>query len=106
MTHSAPLPDASSDSDRIAVARLHPTAFAHLVDRRYEPGEVHWLVGTRLLRLEAGEFDRLLILAPPRHGKSELASVYFPAWFLGRHPDARVIAPPTTTASPPITAGR
>jgi predicted phage terminase large subunit-like protein len=28
---------------------------------------------------------------PPRHGKSELGSKYFPAWFLGRNPDLRVI---------------
>ncbi len=29
---------------------------------------------------------------PPRHGKSELASRRFPAWYLGRHPDHSVIA--------------
>ena len=28
---------------------------------------------------------------PPRHGKSEFASKYFPAWYLGRNPDKRVI---------------
>lgn len=28
---------------------------------------------------------------PPRHGKSELCSRFFPAWFLGTHPDRRVI---------------
>lgn len=28
---------------------------------------------------------------PPRHGKSELASIRFPAWWLGRHPDKRLI---------------
>ncbi len=28
---------------------------------------------------------------PPRHGKSELASVRFPAWYLGRNPDHRII---------------
>lgn len=28
---------------------------------------------------------------PPRHGKSEKVSVRFPAWFLGRNPDKRVI---------------
>jgi predicted phage terminase large subunit-like protein len=28
---------------------------------------------------------------PPRHGKSFLCSQYFPAWYLGRHPDHRVI---------------
>lgn len=28
---------------------------------------------------------------PPRHGKSELCSRFFPAWYLGRHPDHNVI---------------
>lgn len=28
---------------------------------------------------------------PPRHGKSELISRYFPAWYLGTYPDRRVI---------------
>jgi predicted phage terminase large subunit-like protein len=34
---------------------------------------------------------RLLILEPPRHGKSEQASRHFPAWVLGRQPDTRII---------------
>lgn len=28
---------------------------------------------------------------PPRHGKSQLASVYFPAWYLGKNPDKEII---------------
>jgi len=39
----------------------------------------------------AGRCDRLMISMPPRHGKSELTSKYFPAWYLGRFPDRRVI---------------
>lgn len=41
--------------------------------------------------MERGEIDRLIITIAPRHGKSELASVRFPAWYLGRNPDKRVI---------------
>ncbi len=33
-----------------------------------------------------------MITMPPRHGKSELASRRFPAWFLGRNPTQSVIA--------------
>lgn len=33
-----------------------------------------------------------MIFMPPRHGKSELASRSFPAWFLGRNPDKQIIA--------------
>lgn len=40
----------------------------------------------------AGKSPRLIISAPPRHGKSELVSRRFPAWVLGRNPDLFVIA--------------
>jgi len=33
----------------------------------------------------------LLIEAPPRHGKSEFISKYFPAWYLGMYPENRVM---------------
>ena len=33
----------------------------------------------------------LIVSAPPRHGKSELISKYLPTWYLGLHPDHRVI---------------
>lgn len=38
-----------------------------------------------------GQRDGLLVSMPPQHGKSELCSKYLPAWFLGTHPDQRVI---------------
>jgi hypothetical protein len=42
-------------------------------------------------RVAIGSVKRLLITMPPRHGKSEFASKYFPAWYLGTFPDRRVI---------------
>lgn len=36
-------------------------------------------------------FTRLLVSMPPRHGKSELISRHFPAWYLGSRPTKRVI---------------
>jgi hypothetical protein len=35
---------------------------------------------------------RLLVFAPPQHGKSELVSRRFPAYALGRYPHLRIIA--------------
>ena len=32
-----------------------------------------------------------MLFVPPRHGKSELASVRFPAWYIGRDPQRKVI---------------
>lgn len=44
-----------------------------------------------LHRIERGEIDRLLVLMPPRHSKSVTVSQFFPAWYLGRHPDRDII---------------
>ncbi len=59
---------------------------------RYQVATHHELIASRLEAVERGEIDRLLIVMPPRHGKSELASKHFPAWYLGRHSERRVIA--------------
>lgn len=40
----------------------------------------------------AGKSPRLILTAPPRHGKSQLVSREFPAYLLGRYPDMSVIA--------------
>jgi predicted phage terminase large subunit-like protein len=39
----------------------------------------------------AGKLDGLIVSLPPQNGKSELCSRYLPAWYLGTHPDRRVI---------------
>ena len=39
----------------------------------------------------AGRCKRLAVTMPPRHGKSELVSKAFPAWYLGTFPDRRII---------------
>lgn len=44
-----------------------------------------------LLYLDARQFYRLMTWMPPQHGKSELISRYFPVWYLGKHPDDRII---------------
>lgn len=44
-----------------------------------------------LQRVERGEIDRLIVLMPPRHSKSVSVSQFFPAWYLGRHPDRDII---------------
>lgn len=54
-------------------------------------GEHHRIICDALERVERGEIDRLMIFAPPRHGKSEIVSLRFPAWYLGKHPDHQVI---------------
>lgn len=67
-------------------------AFTRYTKPDYRPAGHHKLIADALERVERGQCKRLMIFMPPRHGKSELASRRFPAWFLGRNPDRSVIA--------------
>lgn len=59
---------------------------------RFLIGAHHRLIAKALEKVERGEIKRLMINMPPRHGKSFLASEFFPAWYLGRNPDKYIIA--------------
>lgn len=58
---------------------------------QYQIGRHHELIADHLMAVERGEIKRLMIFMPPRHGKSQLASELFPAWYLGRNPNRRVM---------------
>lgn len=58
----------------------------------YRDAPHHRAIARKLEAVERGEIDRLIITMPPRHGKSMLASEFFPSWYLGRNPDQYVIA--------------
>ena len=45
----------------------------------------------KLEAVERGEIKRLIVLMPPRHGKSELISIRFPCWYLAKHPESYVV---------------
>ena len=70
----------------------------HLVDYvtwTFPSYRVYWHhleIIRQLEAVERGDIDRLMIVTPPRHGKSELASIRFPAWYLGRNPRREIIA--------------
>jgi predicted phage terminase large subunit-like protein len=44
-----------------------------------------------LVDVANGKIQYLIIEAPPRHGKSELVSKYFPTWYLGNYPERQVV---------------
>ena len=54
-------------------------------------GDHHRVMADAFNRIADGELKRLIINMPPRHTKSEFASHLFPAWYLGRFPDRKVI---------------
>ena len=41
--------------------------------------------------IEQGDIKRLMVIMPPRHGKSELVSLRFPCWYLAKHPTDRIV---------------
>jgi predicted phage terminase large subunit-like protein len=65
--------------------------FTEYTYERYRTAEHHRKICEQLERVERGEIDRLMLMIPPRHGKSELASKRFPAYYLGRHPEDQII---------------
>ena len=54
-------------------------------------GEHHRKIAEALDRVVEGKCKRLIIAMPPRHGKSQLGSYLFPAYVMGRRPDAKLI---------------
>lgn len=78
------------------LARKHLLPFVERFNPDYLPGWVHKDICQRLEKFSEQvanqESPRLMLFMPPRHGKSTLASVAFPAWHLGRHPDHEFIS--------------
>lgn len=62
----------------------------------YQAGWVHKEIASKLERFLQDAIDkkspRLIIQMPPRSGKSQLTSVFFPAWALGKYPWLEIIA--------------
>ena len=84
--------------------------FCKAMQADYTVGRHHRLLGNLLMEIEQGcaydedgvplddtGKDRICVNIPPRHGKSQLVSIYFPAWFLGRNPDKKVMMVSHTT---------
>ena len=78
------------------LARRRLLQFTQRMNPRYLAGWVHEDICRRLERfskdVEDQKSPRLMLLMPPRHGKSELASKMFPAWHLGHYPQHEFIA--------------
>lgn len=64
---------------------------AHFSRGRWEHAPHLTLLNGRALELDTGRLPRVLVSMPPRHGKSELMSVWTPFWLLVRNPERRII---------------
>lgn len=76
---------------RALVARESPLAFAQYVTDSYMAAPHLEAISRELQALDAGDNKRLMVFMPPRHGKSLSISVYFPAWYIARHPERSLI---------------
>lgn len=57
----------------------------------YKAGAHLRRLGGLLEDINTGAKDRILVNMAPRMGKSQTISILFPAWYLGHHPDHKVI---------------
>ena len=74
------------------------TTYKRVIFPRYEHAPHLEIIDRALMEVERfvatkgrEGIGRLIIELPPRHGKTLTTSRLFPSWFLGRHPDKRVM---------------
>jgi predicted phage terminase large subunit-like protein len=83
--------DELDERKRMQAARADFLAFIALVDKTYKFGTHLRRLGGLLADVEQGVKDRVAVSMGPRFGKSQMISIYYPAWYLGRNPDHKVI---------------
>lgn len=84
--------DISTTSASKLLTTTSPALFARTASHgRWQMARHLMLVDRALTDIATGRIKRLVVEMPPRHGKSELISRFFPAWYLGTFPDRKVI---------------
>jgi len=78
-------------ADKIERCRENFMPFVREMWSAFIPGRHHKIMADAFERVANGELKRLIINMPPRHTKSEFASYLFPAWFLGKYPEKKII---------------
>jgi len=73
------------------LARRKLLPFIEYNFEQYRANWHHKLLIEKLEQVERGEIKRLIVEMPPRHGKSEIVSVQFPSWYIGKNPDKSII---------------
>jgi len=89
--------------DELSIRKMNQAAYDDLIEfckimqPDYIVGKHHRILADMLMAIEAGDKDRICVNIPPRHGKSQLVSIFFPAWYLGRNPNKKVMMVSHTT---------
>jgi predicted phage terminase large subunit-like protein len=66
-------------------------SFIAAIDPNYKFGVHLKRLGGLLMEVETNLKNRIAVSMAPRMGKSQMISIYYPAWYLGKHPDHKVI---------------
>lgn len=81
----------------LQAARDDLIAFCKRMDPNYKVGRHHRLLADLLMDIEQGKKDRICVSVAPRHGKSQLVSIYYAAWYMGRNPSHQLMLVSHTT---------
>jgi len=77
------------------LCRRHLLPYVKRFNPEYEAGWVHKDICHRLERfyhlVKQRQSPRVMLMVPPRHGKSTLSSIEFPSWALGNDPNIEII---------------
>ena len=65
--------------------------FCKAMQNDYQVGAHHRHLAKLLTDIESGAIDRVTVSIAPRHGKSQMTSIFFAAWYLGRNPAHKVM---------------
>jgi len=81
-----------SEQELIIAAQDSLLSFTIMTHHDYAVNWHHRLIASKLMDVMKGKIKRLIISIPPRHGKTELVSIRFPAWYLGNLPRSNIVA--------------
>lgn len=83
--------DTRARMTRVVSARQSLIGFAREMYPGYKVGGHHRKLASLFEDIAAGKKRRVIVNVAPRMGKSEITSYLFPAWYLGQHPDRKII---------------
>jgi predicted phage terminase large subunit-like protein len=80
-----------ADRKRADTCRKSLLEFAKAMMPEYMVGPHHERLGTLLEDMAYNRKDRATVSIAPRFGKSQLTSIFFPAWFIGNFPAKKIM---------------
>ncbi len=81
-----------NEIEQFTINKTTPSRLAETISHNFWKNARHLeFIESKLLATITTPSKNLIVNMPPRHGKSEFLSVYFPLWYLANYPDKRII---------------